>query len=217
MLKLDATVQPPHDTHIMIKVTVAFAILLAGVLFAEETDQIAIELKVVEIDESDYDVVKAELQAGKLRKEFEGLNMSAVTPGFWEKVQSFPGSDVLSAPKVTSLAGRTSVIQIGEEVVYAEEFLENGDPAGPLQKMFVGLRAELNLSLKKKGIGLELSVEFSKRGGETVVPNGTVPIFSTKSIMTRVTLPENVPAMIGGFSADGRRTLIICQAKKTQK
>ncbi|MDE0820872.1 MAG: hypothetical protein OSA95_07105, partial [Opitutales bacterium] len=84
-------------------------------------------------------------------------------------------------------------------------------------KKFVGIRAELTPSPSKKGIALELSVEFSKRAGETPVPHGTVPIFSTKTITTRVILPENVPAMIGGFSADGRKTLIICQAKKTQK
>jgi hypothetical protein len=102
-------------------------------------------------------------------------------------------------------------------LVYAEEFLENGDPAGLMQKKFVGIRAELTSSPSKRGIALELSVEFSKRAGETPVPHGTVPTFSTKTITTRVILPENVPAMIGGFSADGRKTLIICQAKKTQK
>jgi hypothetical protein len=201
----------------MIKVPVFIAFLLGGLLFGEEVDQVTVQLKFVEIDDSDYDVVKAELEAGKLRKEFEGLNMSAVTPGFWEKIESFPGSDVLSAPKVTSLVGRACAVAVGSDLVYAEEFLENGDPAGLMQKKFVGIRAELTSSPSKRGIALELSVEFSKRAGETPVPHGTVPIFSTKTITTRVILPENVPAMIGGFSADGRKTLIICQAKKTLK
>ena len=155
--------------------------------------------------------------AGKLRKDFEGLNMSVVTPGFWEKIESFPGSDVLSTPKVTSLVGTACAIVVGSDLVYAEEFLESGEPVGLMQKFFVGIRAELTPSPSDKGIALELSVEFSKRAGETSVPHGTVPIFSTKTITTRVILPENVPAMIGGFSADGRKTLIICQAKKTQK
>ena len=199
------------------KFSVFIAFLLGGFLFGEEVEQVAVQLKFVEIDDSDYDVVKAELEAGKLRKEFEGLNMSAVTPGFWEKIESFPGSDVLSAPKVTSLVGKVCSIVVGSDLVYAEEFLENGDPAGPRQKKFLGIRAEMTSFPSKKGIGLELSVEFSKRAGETPVPHGTVPIFSTKTITTRVILPENVPAMIGGFSADGRKTLLICQAKKTQK
>ena len=202
---------------IMKKVSIIIAFLLAGLLFAEETDQVTVELKFVEIDDSDYDVIKAELEAGKLRKEFEGLNMSAVTPGFWEKIESFPGSDVLSAPKITSLVGQACSITVGSDFIYAEEFLENGDPAGLMQKKFVGIRTELTPYPSKKGIALELSVEFSKRAGETPVPHGTVPIFSTKTITTRVILPENVPAMIGGFSTDGRKTLIICQAKKTQK
>jgi len=186
-------------------------LLLAG--FLQSAEQVEVALKFVEIDGSDYDVVKAELKAGRLGGDFEGLNMSAVTPGFWKKIQTFPGADVLSAPKVTVLTGQQARIEVGQEVAFAEEFLENGDPAGPLQTRFVGLRATITAQLQPKGVGLSLDVSAVDQAGQTEVPHGTVPIFQTRALTTRVTLPEDTPAMIGGFTSDGRRTLIICQAK----
>ncbi len=172
-----------------------------------------VSLKFVEIDDSDYDVIKAELEAGRLRQDFEGLNISAVTPGFWKKIQQFPGAEVLSAPKITTLTGKSATIEVGKEVAFHEEFLEDGKPAGPLQKRFIGLRAEVAARILKKGIDVDLEAQCVERVGEAEVPHGTIPVFSTRAIQTRVTLPEDTPAMIGGFTADGRRTLIICQAK----
>ena len=67
----------------------------------------------------------------------------------------------------------------------------------------------------EKGISVEVDANFVKRVGEREVPHGSVPIFRSRSITTRVILPENTPVMIGGFSDNGRRALIICQAKIT--
>ena len=61
--------------------------------------QIEVSFKFVEIDESDFDVVKAELKAGRLQQDFEGLNVSAVPSGFWKKIQSFPGLISCRPPK----------------------------------------------------------------------------------------------------------------------
>ena len=177
--------------------------------------QLEVSFKFVEIDESDFDVVKAELKAGSLQRDFEGLNVSAVPSGFWKKIQSSPGADILSSPNVRVHDGKTATISIEEEISFAEEFLENGEPAGPLLKRNLGIKVITTPRIVERGISVEVDANFVKRVGEREVPHGSVPIFRTRSITTRHTLPENTPVMIGGFSDNGRRALIICQAKIT--
>ena len=192
--------------------TTCIYLVLATLILAA---QIEVSFKFVEIDESDFDVVKAELKAGRLQQDFEGLNVSAVPSGFWKKIQSFPGADILSAPKAKVHDAKTATISIEEEISFAEEFLENGEPAGPLQKRNLGIKVITTPRIAEKGISVEVDANFVKRVGEREVPHGSVPIFRSRSITTRVILPENTPVMIGGFSDNGRRALIICQAKIT--
>ncbi len=189
--------------------------LAACTLFPKDVQQVNVELKYVEIDDSDYDVVKAELEAGKLRREFEGLKLSEVTPDFWGKVQSFPGADILSAPRITVLVNQEAVIQVGEEHVFPGDFQEDGEPTD-FQKRFVGIKVQVAPTLKKRGIGLSIKTTFTKLMKHIEVPNvpdATLPVFNSKQVQTNVILPDAVPAMIGGFSSDGRRTLIICTAR----
>ena len=113
--------------------------------------QVQVELKIIEIDEKDYDELMAELKATK------------GAPEFWEKVQKFPGADLLSAPSIE----------------------------------------------------LRLDAEFSKLVEVNVpnVPNATIPVFNSRKIQSNLILTDGVPAVMGGLSSDGRRTLIICTAK----
>ena len=98
---------------------------------------VTLELKFVELDESDYEVVKEELLATRLPGDFEGLSRSQVPLGFWKKVQSFPGAEMLSAPRITTLLDSEASIEISD-------FLE----------------AKVICRKEDKGIGVDLRIKM---------------------------------------------------------
>ncbi len=147
-------------------------VLTAG--FAWAKPQIQIEFKFLELDEADYDVVKEELLATRLPGDFEGLNRSQVPAGFWKKVETFPGAEILSAPRITALENTQAEISIGDF-----------------------LSTKVTCQKKAKGIGVDMDVNL-----ETW----------KRRLVTSVTLPEGVQAMVGSLSnSQGRRVLVLCQ------
>ena len=115
--------------------------------------QISVEMKFVELDEADYEVVKTELLATRLPGDFEGLKRSQVPAGFWAKVQTFPGADIISAPKVLAQDGDEASIEVGEVI-----------------------KVNLVCESRAKGTGVELEAKFPqwKKGIKTSVtlPDG---------------------------------------------
>ena len=84
--------------------------------FISAAPQVTVEMKFVELDEADYEVVKAELLATRLPGDFEGLKRSEVPAGFWAKVQTFPGAEIISAPKLLVQDGAEASIEVGEVI-----------------------------------------------------------------------------------------------------
>ena len=195
--------------------------------------QVQVELKIIEIDEKDYDELMAELKAAKGATEF------------WEKVQKFPGADLLSAPRITALVNQEAGIELGQDEVFPVKFNAIGEWTKS-RIFFVGIKVQITPTLKKnelmaelkaaKGapefwekvqkfpgadllsapsIELRLDAEFSKLVEVNVpnVPNATIPVFNSRKIQSNLILTDGVPAVMGGLSSDGRRTLIICTAK----
>jgi hypothetical protein len=122
-------------------------------LLLAAAQQVSVEMKFVELDEADYEVVKAELLATRLPGDFEGLKRSQVPAGFWAKVQTFPGAEILSAPKLLVLEGSEATIEVGDVVK-------------------VGLVCEV----RAKGTGVDIEAKFPqwKKGMKTEVtlPDG---------------------------------------------
>lgn len=122
---------------------------LSIVLIANPTA--TVELQFVELDEADYEVVREELLATRLPGDFEGLNRSQVPAGFWKKVQTFPGAELLSAPKVSTGYGNEAMIEIND-------FLE----------------VKMVCSKAEKGVGVDLYVKM-KTWQKKLHSNVTLP------------------------------------------
>jgi hypothetical protein len=145
----------------------------AGFVWADP--HIQIEFKFLELDEVDYDVVKEELLATRLPGDFEGLNRSQVPVGFWKKVETFPGAEIISAPHITALENKQAEISIGDF-----------------------LTTKVTCTKKAKGIGVDMEVKMEEW---------------KRRLVSSVTLPEGVQAMVGSLSnSQGRRVLVLCQA-----
>lgn len=152
-------------------------VLTAG--FAWAKPQIQIEFKFLELDEADYDVVKEELLATRLPGDFEGLNRSQVPVGFWKKVETFPGAEIFSAPRITTLENEQAEISFDKFLTTKVTCLKN-----------------------EKGIGVDLEVRMESW---------------KKKLVSSVTLPEGVQAMVGSLSnSEGRRVLVLCQVSSVE-
>ena len=88
-------------------------IVLPFVVFANQPTA-SIEFQFLELDEVDYDVVREELLATRIPGDFEGLNRSQVPVVFWKKVETFPGAELLSAPKIIAQYDSEAKVEISD-------------------------------------------------------------------------------------------------------
>ncbi len=109
-----------------------------------------VELQFIELDEADYEVVREELLATRLPGDYEGLNRSQVPAGFWKKVQTFPGSELLSAPKVSTGYGNEAKIEISDllEVKVVCSKAEKG----------IGVDLQVKMKTWKKGLSSNVTL-----------------------------------------------------------
>ncbi len=199
----------PESKQIIIKAQRSYFNNLAGRLRQLDSalDQILIEVKVVEVSQSELDQIGI---SWDLEQNGITLAQRQKTEEFIQKINLLVGkgsAKIMANPRVTTLLGSEALIHIGDQIPYAVPIESaSGKISWSVKYLDAGINLNiLPLKAERNYISLKLIPEVATIKQWKMTPNGEFPIISSRKVETFLRLKNKESFILGGLLDEQER------------